>query len=124
MIGEVRMFEGQRYECEAIEPHTRKDGAQSSIALWATHCATCGQPFTVKMAIGQWDWPSFKGPVRRCREHAKMGLKVRHEGRATNNLRILKMIMASSHPDHGGTSADFIKAREQYLAAKAQGGMG
>ena len=91
MIGEVRMFQGQRYECEAIEPYTRKDGAQSSIALWGTHCATCSQPFTAKMAVGQWDRPDFRGPVRRCREHAKRGRSVRHEGTATKNLRILKI---------------------------------
>jgi hypothetical protein len=121
MIGEVRMFQGQRYECEAIEPYTRKDGAQSSIALWGTHCATCGQPFTAKMAIGQWDWPSFSGPIRRCRDHAKSGRAVRYEGMATKNLRILKMSMVAAHPDHGGTSAEFIKARTAYVEAKMSG---
>jgi hypothetical protein len=119
VMGEVRMFQGQRYECEALEPYTRKDGTQTTVALWATHCATCGQPFVIKMAIGQWDWPSFRGPVRRCREHAKKGARVRTEGRATKNLRILKMSMAAAHPDHGGTSAAFIKAREEYVAAKS-----
>lgn len=120
MIGDVRLFRGQRYECEAIEPYTRKDGTQSSVALWTSHCATCGQPFTAKMAVGQWDHPSFSGPVRRCREHAKAGSRVDHEGRRTRNLRILKMSMAAAHPDMGGNSEKFIKARAAYVEAKLE----
>ena len=120
MIGEVRMFRGQRYECGAIEPYTRKDGVQSSVALWATHCATCGQPFTVTMAVGQWDWPNFKGPTRRCRKHAKSGSRVSYEGTRTKNLRILKMSMAAAHPDRGGSSEDFIKARDAYVEVKRE----
>jgi hypothetical protein len=124
MIGEVRMFNGQRYECEAIEPYTRKDGVQSSVALWATRCATCGQPFTAKMSVGHWDHPAFTGPVRRCREHSKRGSRVDYEGKRTKNLRILKMTMAAAHPDHGGNSADFIKAHEAYVDAKQKPGFG
>jgi hypothetical protein len=87
MIGEVRMLQGQRYECKAIEPYTRKDGVQSSIALWATHCATCGQPFELATALNVW---SYKSPkvLRRCAEHRRCGLRVVDEGRKTKNLRI------------------------------------
>lgn len=34
------------------------------------------------------------------------------------HLRELKLAMANSHPDRGGSSERFIKARERYLAAK------
>jgi hypothetical protein len=35
-----------------------------------------------------------------------------------SRLRRLKAEMAAAHPDRGGSSEDFIRARQRYLAAK------
>jgi hypothetical protein len=40
---------------------------------------------------------------------------------SASDLHSLKMQMAAAHPDRGGSSAEFIAARERYVAAKQAG---
>lgn len=117
-VGSFKIFHGQRYECMSVKPYIRKDGVAVLLASWQSHCATCGQPFEFDMTVETWDRETFTGPTRRCKEHRQPGLKVRHEALTAGKLRFLKMNMATAHPDKGGTSADFIEAREVYVEAK------
>ena len=117
-VGVFKMFRGQAYECISVEPYIRKDGVEVQLASWMSHCATCGQPFELKLTVEAWDRDGFRGPTRRCKEHKQSGLNVRHEALTTGRLRALKMNMAAAHPDKGGNSRDFINAREAYVDAK------
>jgi hypothetical protein len=53
----------------------------------------------------------------RAAREAQMRAERREEMRQPD-LHALKMAMAAAHPDHGGSSEAFIKARERYLNAK------
>jgi hypothetical protein len=55
-------------------------------------------------------WLSFQPEWRRDRRPI-----------APADLHSLKMQMAAAHPDRGGSSAEFIAARERYVAAKQAG---
>ena len=65
---------GQEYELLGEEPHRRRDGKMTTLRVWLTRCATCGQETVVKTPNGG----SFV-PSRRCEEHRRPGFKVRHE---------------------------------------------
>lgn len=72
-VGAVRLLKGQRYECTAIEPFRRKDGAMSGVAVVVSHCATCGAAFSQLMRIKQ---AKFE-PNRRCAVHKRPGQRVK-----------------------------------------------
>jgi hypothetical protein len=112
-----KMFRGQMYECVSVKPYIRKDGVEVQLASWMSHCATCGDPFEICLTVEAWDREGFKGPARRCKPHRRP-LNVRNEALTTGKLRFLKMNMAAAHPDKGGNSGDFIKARDVYIEAK------
>lgn len=67
-----RYHRGQRYDLAGIEPHTRKDGSDTLLAVWASHCAKCGEPFTFRAPLraGQFQ------PNRRCAAHKAPGVRV------------------------------------------------
>lgn len=62
-IGLAIALNEQRYDLVAIEPYTRLDGQETSLLVWLTECATCGQGCSIKSSARQ--LPS----VRRCEEH-------------------------------------------------------
>jgi hypothetical protein len=116
--GDFKMFQGQRYECISTRPYVRRDGVEVTLGSWRSHCATCGLPFEFELTVEAWDREGFRGTIRRCKQHRRPGLKVVHEAIGAGKLRILKMTMADAHPDKGGSSEDFIKARAAYVEAK------
>jgi hypothetical protein len=72
MIGMVREYKGQRYECVAILPHIRPDKERTEIAVWESGCARCGEPFLFRSPVNK---ETFM-PSRRCRDHKSAGRKV------------------------------------------------
>ena len=66
-------YRGQHYRCEAIAPYTRKDGKPSALAIIASECAKCGEPFTMTLPAAV---EKFM-PNRRCKLHKRPGIKVR-----------------------------------------------
>jgi hypothetical protein len=116
-----KILRGQVYECVSVRPYVRKDGVEVQLASWRSHCATCGEPFEFELTVEAWDREGFKGTVRRCKPHRRP-LNVRNEALTTGKLRFLKMNMAATHPDKGGNSEAFIKARADYVEAKQRSG--
>jgi hypothetical protein len=51
-----------------------------------------------------------------------VGYYTRHDSKPIepSNLAALKAAMAAAHPDHGGSNAAFITAREAYVTARRQ----
>lgn len=47
-VGTVVMFHGQRYEAIETEPYITKAGHEVTLIVWASHCARCAHPMTVK----------------------------------------------------------------------------
>ena len=73
---DVRTYSGQVYRRVADVAHTRVDGTLTALTTWASHCATCGAPFTTRS-------PTFENtfaPTRRCEPHRKPGIKVGRKG--------------------------------------------
>ncbi len=67
--GTVVMFRGQRYEMIGTEPYTRRDGEETTLLRWASHCARCADPMEVKSAI------RTKWLNRRCDECKAPGIR-------------------------------------------------
>lgn len=68
-IGTVVMFHGQRYEMVVARSYTRRDGSETTLIIWSTHCARCGDPMEVSTTL--------KSAVnRRCPECAQKGVRV------------------------------------------------
>lgn len=55
-------YRGQLYQRLRIEPFIRKDGTESSIAIWGSTCAQCFEPFECTTPAVM---PRFR-PARRC----------------------------------------------------------
>lgn len=56
---------GQVYELVEVKPYTRKsDGAATHLLTWISHCATCGDAFSVKSGL------RCKSLNRRCKAHS------------------------------------------------------
>jgi hypothetical protein len=68
--GEAQVYKDQRYLCNGVSPHTRRDGTETGLLL-AGECAECGEAFTFKTSNSD----AFK-PNRRCQAH-KMPFIVR-----------------------------------------------
>lgn len=64
--GTVVMYRGQRYEAVGFEPYIRRDGIETTLIRWATHCARCADPMVVTTT-------RRNQPNRRCRECARPG---------------------------------------------------
>lgn len=68
-IGTGVTMRGQRFVLVAIEPHTKRDGSQSSLSVWESDCADCGKVFQTRS-------PRLKlADGRRCYLHKKPGVK-------------------------------------------------
>ncbi len=70
-IGETIRSRGQAYRLIEIVPHTRRDGAQTELRVWVSHCADCGAEFVTKSPASQ------KPEGRRCDLHKSPGRKVK-----------------------------------------------
>ncbi len=67
-----KAFHGQTYVCIGIEPHEKRDGAQTLLARWQSNCAQCGEPFEFRMPLKA---TRFE-PNRRCAKHKRPGKRV------------------------------------------------
>ncbi len=65
-IGETRVHRGQKYLCVAAEPYTRRDGAESALLVWESHCKRCDEVFAFKTPNSE----KFQ-PNRRCQAHRR-----------------------------------------------------
>lgn len=69
--GDVWIVRGQRYVCLNFQPHTRRNGTETALIVWASRCAECGEVF------------EFASPrvtkylSRRCAAHRACGRRVR-----------------------------------------------
>lgn len=62
----------QLYELARTEPYQRRDGTETELIVWQSHCATCGEPFELRT-------PSKASkfvPNRRCQKHKRPGARV------------------------------------------------
>ena len=50
-VGTVLLREGQRYELLEIRPYVRRDGKQTWLLVWQSHCADCDRAFEVITGI-------------------------------------------------------------------------
>lgn len=66
-VGTVMMSRGQRYEVNDLRAHTRQDGSETTLIVWISHCARCGEPFEFASPL------KSKWPNRRCTECASPG---------------------------------------------------
>jgi len=74
--GTVLMRDGQRYELIACKDHVRKDGQPTSLLVWHSHCAECGEPFEVVTGL------VARGAInRRCATHHSPGRVVSAAGK-------------------------------------------
>jgi hypothetical protein len=69
------MIDGQRFKVVELIPHRRRDGQQTVLINWASHCARCGQPFSQTTGM------TAKAPNRRCPAHHAPGVPVTPGGR-------------------------------------------
>lgn len=75
MIGQARLYHGQRYVAVAISPYQRRDGSKTALVTWQSNCPQCGQPFHCKTPILA---TKFQ-PNRRCQLHKRPGHRVKDQ---------------------------------------------
>lgn len=63
---------GQTYRCVGEEPYTRRDGTDTTLMVWESECAKCGQAFKFKTPVAA----SKFIPNRRCAKHKRPGARV------------------------------------------------
>ena len=73
--GTILIHDGQRYRVAGIKPHVRKGGTRTTLIIWQSHCAECGQPFEFTTPL------KTRYPSRRCKQHSKPGRAVSYTGR-------------------------------------------
>jgi hypothetical protein len=69
--GLVVVKNGQEYELVGVKPHLRRDGSETELLVWRSHCADCGAEFlcsTTKV---------FKAMNRRCPAHVQPLVRVK-----------------------------------------------
>lgn len=71
-IGDTRTSNGQEYRLIGFQPYTRANGSETELALWEGHCAQCGAPFLIRLALS---FAKFQ-PNRRCAKHKSPGKRV------------------------------------------------
>lgn len=49
--GMVLDLRGQTYVMTGTRSHQRKDGLQTEVLKWVSHCSECGQPFEVTTSL-------------------------------------------------------------------------
>lgn len=67
-----RISNRQPYTLVALEPHIRRDGWQTVLESWQSHCAQCGKCFEFKRPTRT---VKFQ-PNRRCQLHKRPGVRV------------------------------------------------
>ena len=73
--GTLLMIDGQRFEVAGLVAHCRRDGQQTVLINWTSHCARCGRPFSQITSM------TAKAPNRRCPAHHAPGVPVTAGGR-------------------------------------------
>ena len=73
MTGTERTYSGQEYTCVGVEPYRRRDGTETMLLVWQSHCAKCGEPFQCRTPVAA----KVFAPSRRCGEHKQPGKRVR-----------------------------------------------
>jgi hypothetical protein len=73
MSGLIRTFDGQRYELIGDQPYMRRDGTETTLSVWRSRCAQCGEPFEVRTPTASAKFV----PNRRCPKHKRPGARVR-----------------------------------------------
>jgi hypothetical protein len=68
-----KLFDSQLYEFVRIEPHTRRDGTETTLRVWRSHCVHCGEPFEVRTPARS----KHFSPSRRCQKHKRPGARAR-----------------------------------------------
>ena len=69
----IRMHNGQAYEFVAPRRHIRRDGSETLLAIWRSHCPQCGEAFLSTTPAQA----SKFSPNRRCQVHKRPGHRVR-----------------------------------------------
>jgi len=64
-VGDKQEFRGRQYEATEIVDHTRADGEQTKLAIWAGRCLTCNAPFSVKLSA----YRTTFNPALGCPQH-------------------------------------------------------
>jgi hypothetical protein len=68
-----KLIGDQVYELARTEPHIRRDGTETELAVWQSHCAQCGEPFEFRAPSKA----SKFEPNRRCAKHKRPGARVK-----------------------------------------------
>lgn len=66
-IGQRVVHRGQLHELVRVEPHLKRDGEATSLLVWSSLCAQCGEPFEWRSPV-RTEWPT-----KRCEAHRKPG---------------------------------------------------
>ena len=66
-------YKGQTYARFSEKSYIRRDGTQTTLIVWRTRCAECGEPMTVMTPSGARNF----SPNRRCEIHKKPGVRVK-----------------------------------------------
>jgi hypothetical protein len=66
-------YKGQGYYALGTEPYTRRDGQPTTLQIWRSRCARCGEAFTFKRSAKAIRFQ----PNRRCTTHRWPGRRVR-----------------------------------------------
>ena len=72
-MGLEKIYKGQRYVYAGCEDRINSDGRVVVLSLWRTGCAECGKAVVFKSVVDPGE--PLRGPTRRCREHARPGIK-------------------------------------------------
>jgi hypothetical protein len=66
-----RLHKGQVYHLIDEEPHICRDGRETLLGIWESHCADCGQSFLFRVPLrAKHFWPN-----RRCRRCKRPGVR-------------------------------------------------
>jgi len=65
-VGMVADWRGQQFELVEVRPHRRRDGRDTLVFVWRSHCLVCGTAFSATTPQRK-----LKYPPRRCPEHAR-----------------------------------------------------
>jgi hypothetical protein len=73
-------YRGQHYELMRQDPYTRRDGTLTTLAVWRSHCAQCGDSFELRTPVKS----SKFVPNRRCQAHKRPGVRVKPKAPAAS----------------------------------------
>lgn len=76
------IYDGQRYMPVGLVDHIGKDGVPMKLVEWATHCAACDAPLTVRSPLVTAYF------ARRCAACSRPGMPVTDDERANLKRRL------------------------------------